>query len=344
LYKVLWVLKLCQGKTQQFCWLRGSLHFSSGLTEDGWTSTAVPPNHGEGCRIDAITTSAAMGGNAGPNSGSAPKLKVWNNDSESKQTDNRRTCKLCFNSLRTPLRRAKSYQLQQLRWQLLHLLRRSILHRSCGRIIGRGFSHSREFMLFQMTERLRVFSPTSRRRCISCFPTLLHKKRRRGKSTILQWIRSWRTWRYNLPCNVYPGSPFKSWLHAYVKKWPRAISLPLPTPWTKHYIRASFALWTMKRFSRRFSRWRRTTSTSTLLARLPSKGKTLPKLRRRRFTAQNSFRPWWLRRKRLTKSQWFSALPKKEVPVEQQRCYRVAIQAISELLVCSKMPSAIFAN
>ena len=33
-----------------------------------------------------------------------------------------------------------------------------------------------------------------------------------------------------LPCNINPGSPSKSWLHAYVKQWPRAILLPLQTP------------------------------------------------------------------------------------------------------------------
>ena len=64
---------------------------------------------------------------------------------------------------------------------------------------------------------------------LSYFQTLLHKKRRREKSTVLRWIRSWRTWRCNLiqpvsssgnvsssglPCNVGPRSSFKSWLHA----------------------------------------------------------------------------------------------------------------------------------
>ena len=55
------------------------------------------------------------------------------------------------------------------------------------------FSPLRELMLFQMTERRRFFSPTSRRRCKSNFQTLLHKKRCRGKSTILRWIRSWHS-------------------------------------------------------------------------------------------------------------------------------------------------------
>ena len=44
-----------------------------------------------------------------------------------------------------------------------------------------------------------------------------------------------------LPCHVDPGSPFRSWLHAYVKQRLRAISLPLQTLWTKRYIPASFA-------------------------------------------------------------------------------------------------------
>jgi len=44
-----------------------------------------------------------------------------------------------------------------------------------------------------------------------------------------------------LPFNVDPESPSKSWLHAYVKQRPRAILLPLQTPWTKHYVRALFA-------------------------------------------------------------------------------------------------------
>jgi len=83
-----------------------------------------------------------------------------------------------------------------------------------------------------------------------------------------------------------PGEPFKSWLYAYIKQRPRAILLPLPTPWTKHYVRASFSQWTMKRFLRHFLRWRRTSSTLPLLSGLPSKTKTPPKLRRRRSTAK----------------------------------------------------------
>jgi len=69
--------------------------------------------------------------------------------------------------------------------------------------------------------QVQVFLTNSRWRCISYFLTLLHKKRRRGRSTILRWSRSWRTWRCNLiqpvsssghvsssglPCNVDPGS------------------------------------------------------------------------------------------------------------------------------------------
>ena len=51
----------------------------------------------------------------------------------------------------------------------------------------------RELMLFQMTDKRMFFSPTSRRLFSSYFQTLLHKKPRRGKATILRWIISWRT-------------------------------------------------------------------------------------------------------------------------------------------------------
>ena len=49
------------------------------------------------------------------NSGSAPKKRLKNNDSKSKQEGNRLTSKLCFNSLRILLRWARSYRPQQLR-------------------------------------------------------------------------------------------------------------------------------------------------------------------------------------------------------------------------------------
>jgi len=164
LYKVLWVLKLCQGKTQQ-SFTGDEDSFLSELNEDACLSAAVPLNHGEACRIDAIATSATTGRNASARA-TVPQA-------------NRQTWKPRFNSLRILLRRAGSYHLQHLRWRLL-LLRPLILLRSCGKIIGRGFSPLRELMLFQMTERLRFSSPTSRRRCRSCFQTLLHKNTAEG--------------------------------------------------------------------------------------------------------------------------------------------------------------------
>ena len=118
------------------------------------------------------------------NSGSAPKLNLKNNDSESKQKDNRRTWRPCFNSLRSPLSRDRSSRRRPL--QSLQFFRPLTLLRSCRRIIGRGFSSLRELMLSQMTERHRFFSPTSCRWCTSYFQTLLHKQRRRGKSTMLR--------------------------------------------------------------------------------------------------------------------------------------------------------------
>jgi len=128
-----------------------------------------------------------------------------------KCSNNEKTCRLCLNSLRSPLNRGRSYS----QWPLqpLQLLRPLILLRSCGKIIGRGFSPLRELMLFQMTERLRFFSPTSRWRCISYFQTLLHKKCRRRKSTILRWSRLWRV----RECR--PGK----WLHRADHWWFRPL-------------------------------------------------------------------------------------------------------------------------
>ena len=92
--------------------------------------------------------------------------------------------------------------------------------------------------------------------CIIRFQILPHKKRYRGKSTILHWIRLWLhegaigsdAFRHPGAFQVLDyhatstrGSIFKSWLHPHVKKRPCAILLPLPTPWTKHYVCASFA-------------------------------------------------------------------------------------------------------
>jgi len=153
-----------------------------------------------------------------------------------------------------------------------------------------------------------------------------------------RWIRSWRTWRCSLiqpvsssrnvsssglPCNVHPGSPFKSWLDAYVQR-----ILPLQTSWMKHYVCASFARWTMKPFLRHFLRWRRTSSTSPLLSWLLSKRKTPPKLWRRRSTAQNPFLHWRLHRNRLDNSHCLSALPRRKCQLDSNDATVVAIQAV----------------
>jgi len=53
------------GKNTTECyWRRGFSLFSSGLNEDGLSSTAVTPNHGKPCQNDAVATSAATGRNA----------------------------------------------------------------------------------------------------------------------------------------------------------------------------------------------------------------------------------------------------------------------------------------
>ena len=81
--------------------------------------------------------------------------------------------------------------------------------------------------------------------------------------------------------------------------------------------------------------------TSPLLSRLPSKRKTLRKLRRRRSTAQNPFRRWRLRRNRFDNSQCFSALPGRKCQLDSNDATVVAIPAISQLRASSKKPSAI---
>jgi len=93
-----------------------------------------------------------------------------------------------------------------------------------------------------------------------------------------------------------------------------------------------------------FLRWRRTSSTSQLLSRLPSKWKTPPKLQRKRSTAQNPFRRWRLRRNHLDNSQCISALPRRKCQLDSNAATVVAIQAILQLRASSKMPSAISAN
>jgi len=84
------------------------------------------------------------------------KCRPKSNGSANKPNENMLTWRLCFNSLRSPLSRNMSYR--QRPHEPLQLLRPLILLWSCGRIIGRGFSPSRELMLFQMTVRLWFFS------------------------------------------------------------------------------------------------------------------------------------------------------------------------------------------
>ena len=94
-------------------------------------------------------------------------IRLKNNGSASKWKGNRQTWKPCFNNLRILLHQAVSYHREQLQCRVPLLLDPLFLLRSCGKIFGGGFAPLRELMLFQMTERLGFFSPTSRRRCIS---------------------------------------------------------------------------------------------------------------------------------------------------------------------------------
>jgi len=50
--------------TTEFHWRRGFSLFSSGLNEDGRSSTAVTPNPGKASRNDAVATSATTRRNA----------------------------------------------------------------------------------------------------------------------------------------------------------------------------------------------------------------------------------------------------------------------------------------
>ena len=199
--------------TTEFYWRRGFSLFSSGLNEDGRSSTAVTPNHGKACRTDAVAASATTRRNAGPRA-TVPRTSrattCWHEGYASTPCE--------APSVFLPPATSHS--------NFLPFDSTSELWKDC-------WSRFLTFTRAHAVPDDRVFSPTSHRRCVSCFQTLQHKKRHRGKSTILQWIRSWRPWRCNLiqpvsssgnvsssglPCNVDPGSPFKSWLHAYVKQ------------------------------------------------------------------------------------------------------------------------------
>ena len=233
------------------------LSLSSRLNEDGRSSTAVTPNHGKACRNDAVATSATTR-NAG--SRTAVSRPSWSSRTTIPR-DNRRTWRPCFNSLRNPLNRGRSYS--QLPLPPLNFFALWLYFGAVEGLLVAVSHLLRELMLFQMAERRRLFSPTSRRRCTSCFQTLRHKNAAEGYQQSYdgsdRGVHEGAVWSNpfrhpgaflssGLPCNVDPGSPSKSWRHAYVKQRPRAILLPLPVPWTKHYLRASFARWTMKRF------------------------------------------------------------------------------------------------
>ena len=141
------------------------------------------------------------------NSGSAPKLKLKNNEqAERQQADMKPMLQL----LAKP---AQSGQvLQPATTSATPTFSPFDSTSELWQVIGRGFSPLRELMLFQMTAKRRFFSPTSRRQCTSYFQTLLHKKRRRGKSTILRWIRSWRTWGMQFdPTRFVIRQRFKFW-------------------------------------------------------------------------------------------------------------------------------------
>jgi len=156
--------------TTEFYWRWGFSLFSSGLKEDGRSSTAVTPNYGKAYRNE-VATSATTRRNAGPRA-------------TDPRTSRTRTCwhEGCVS---TPCEAPSVGTCLTASDHMSH------------------FNFYALWFYFGAVEGLLVaVSHLHESSCCSRWPKgsgfSQPQKRRQGKSTILQWIRSWRTWRCNL--------------------------------------------------------------------------------------------------------------------------------------------------